>query len=62
MKPAVANTPTDTQVEVVRSFDAPVEYVWKAFTEPELVSRWMMGPPGWSMPVCEMDFRVGGQV
>jgi uncharacterized protein YndB with AHSA1/START domain len=61
MKPSAVNTPSDTQVEVVRSFDAPVDLVWKSFTVPELVSRWMIGPPGWSMPICEMDFRVGGK-
>ncbi|MEO0531813.1 MAG: SRPBCC domain-containing protein [Planctomycetota bacterium] len=61
MPPAVATTPTDTQVEVVRSFEAPIVSVWSAFTDPESVSRWMQGPPGWSMPVCEMDFRVGGK-
>lgn len=61
MKPATINTSSETQVEVVRSFDAPVASVWKSFTQPELVRRWILGPPGWSMPVCEMDFRVGGQ-
>ncbi|TWT57677.1 hypothetical protein KOR42_10410 [Thalassoglobus neptunius] len=61
MKPAAVRTPSETEVEVVRSFDASVDLVWKSFIEPELVSRWMLGPPGWSMPVCEMDFRVGGR-
>lgn len=60
MKPAEVTMPSETEVAVTRSFDAPVELVWKAFTEPELVRRWMLGPPGWTMPVCEMDFRVGG--
>ncbi len=60
MKPAAANTLSDTQVEVVRSFAAPLESVWNVFTQPELVSRWMPSPPGWSMPVSEMDFRIGG--
>lgn len=58
--PATARTLSDTQVEVVRTFAAPLEPVWNAFTQPELVSRWMPSPPGWSMPVSEMDFRVGG--
>jgi len=61
MKPSTVNTPAETQVEVVRRFDAPVDQVWQSFTVPKLVSRWMVGPPGWSMPVCEMDFRVGGR-
>jgi uncharacterized protein YndB with AHSA1/START domain len=33
---------------------------WDAHTKPELAKRWMLGPPGWSMPVCEMDVHVGG--
>ena len=61
MKPAVASTPSDTEVLVKRSFDAPAQLVWKAYTEPDLLRRWLQGPPGWSMPVCEMDLRVGGE-
>lgn len=61
MQSAAVSTPTDTQVEVARSFDAPVSQVWKPFTEADLVRRWMLGPPGWTMPICEMDFRVGGE-
>lgn len=61
MKPAVATTPSDREVLVKRSFDAPVALVWRAYTEPELVRRWLLGPPGWSLPVCEMDIRVGGK-
>lgn len=53
-------TPTPTSVRIVRSFDAPVELVWRAHTEPALVKQWMTGPEGHSLPVCEIDFRVGG--
>lgn len=53
--------PSDHEVKVVRAFHAPRELVYKAYTTPELLKRWMLGPPGWSMPVCEMDLRVGGQ-
>jgi uncharacterized protein YndB with AHSA1/START domain len=60
LKPAVVETPSEIQVEVTRSFDAPVESVWKRFTDADSVRHWMLGPPGWSMPICEMDFRVGG--
>ncbi|MEM7235766.1 MAG: SRPBCC domain-containing protein [Planctomycetota bacterium] len=60
MKPATIHTPSDTTVEVSRSFDAPVESVWKPFTDAGLVRLWMLGPPGSSMPICEMDFRLGG--
>ena len=57
---AQVTTPSDREVQVVRSFRAPAALVYRAFTEPDLVRRWMLGPPGWSMPVCEMDVRVGG--
>jgi uncharacterized protein YndB with AHSA1/START domain len=60
MKPAEASLPSDTEVLVKRSFDAPVKLVWRAYMEPDLMRRWCSGLPGWSMPVCEMDMRVGG--
>jgi uncharacterized protein YndB with AHSA1/START domain len=60
MKPAEASLPSDTEVLVKRSFDAPVKLVWRAYMEPDLMRRWCCHP-GWSMPVCEMDMRVGGQ-
>lgn len=58
---AEVTMPSDREVKVSRSFKAPRELVYRAFTEPPLVRRWMLGPPGWSMPICEMDVRVGGQ-
>lgn len=61
MKPAEASKPSDTEVLVKRSFEAPASLVWRAYTEPELVRHWLLGPPGWSMPVCDMDVRVGGK-
>jgi uncharacterized protein YndB with AHSA1/START domain len=61
MKPAEASLPSDTEVLVKRSFDAPVKLVWRAYMEEDLMRRWCGGHPGWSMPVCEMDMRVGGK-
>ncbi len=58
--PATVSRPDARTVLVTRRFDAPPAKVWRAFTEPAIVSRWMLGPPGWTMPVCEMDVRVGG--
>jgi uncharacterized protein YndB with AHSA1/START domain len=58
---AQVTLPSDREVKVTRSFKAPRTLVYRAYTEPELVRRWMLGPPGWSMPVCEMDVRVGGR-
>jgi uncharacterized protein YndB with AHSA1/START domain len=43
-----------------RELDAPVERVWAAWTEPELVKRWW-GPAGFTAPLAEMDVREGGQ-
>ena len=46
-------------VVVTRIFDAPVEEVWKAWSDPSYVTRWW-GPTGFTSPSAEMDFRVGG--
>jgi uncharacterized protein YndB with AHSA1/START domain len=51
---------SDREVKVTRSFRAPRALVYRTYTEPALVQRWLLGPPGWSMPVCEMDVRAGG--
>ena len=48
------------QVEVTRTFNAPVELVWKVWTEPELVKRWW-GPDHFTSPVAKLDFREGGK-
>ncbi len=61
MQPAEVSTPSDQEVLVKRSFDAPVDLVWRAYTEPELMRRWLTAMPGWTMPVCEMDVQVGGK-
>jgi uncharacterized protein YndB with AHSA1/START domain len=53
-------TPTPRQIVLTRVFDAPRALVFDAFTKPELLKRWF-GPRGWSLIVCEMDLRVGGQ-
>jgi uncharacterized protein YndB with AHSA1/START domain len=53
-------TPSDREIAMTRVFDAPRALVFDAHTKPELVRQWLLGPPGWSMPVCEMDVRVGG--
>ena len=57
----IVTTPTDTEILITRSFNAPREAVWDCHTKPELVRRWMLGPAGWTMPVCEIDLRVGGK-
>lgn len=54
-------TPSDREIRMTRVVDAPRPLVFEAFTNPELISRWLLGPDGWSMPVCEVDLRVGGR-
>ena len=58
---ATFTTPSDHEITVTRVFDAPRELVYEAFTKPEIVRRWLLGPDGWSMPICEMDVRPGGR-
>jgi uncharacterized protein YndB with AHSA1/START domain/effector-binding domain-containing protein len=53
-------TPGEREIAMTRVFAAPRRLVFEAFTRPELLQRWLLGPPGWSMPVCEIDLRVGG--
>jgi len=50
----------EREIVITRDLDAPRTLVWDALTRPELVRRWLLGPPGWSMPVCEIDLKVGG--
>jgi uncharacterized protein YndB with AHSA1/START domain len=53
-------TPSDREIVMTRVFDAPRTLVFDAFTKPELIRRWLLGPDGWSMPVCDVDLRAGG--
>lgn len=50
----------DREIVMSRVFDAPRRLVWDACTKPELVKQWLLGPDGWSMPVCEINLTVGG--
>lgn len=52
--------PSDREIVMTREFNAPRRLVFDALTKPELIKRWLLGPPGWSMPVCDVDLRVGG--
>ena len=53
-------TPSDREILMTRVFDAPRRLVFQAWTNPEHVPHWMLGPKGWTMPVCEIDPRPGG--
>ena len=53
-------TPGELEIVMARDFDAPPDMIFDALTKPELVRRWLTGPDGWIMPVCEIDLKVGG--
>lgn len=53
-------TPNDLDIVVTRVLTAPRRLVWDAFTNPAHVPKWLLGPPGWEMPICEIDLRAGG--
>jgi uncharacterized protein YndB with AHSA1/START domain len=57
---AVVTLPEDKQILITREFDAPKEFVYRAYTEPDLVRRWWHANRG-EMTVCDIDLRVGGQ-
>lgn len=64
MRPATTLTvdqPTDTSLVFTRRFKAPPALVFEALTTPALLRRWMTGPDGWAMSVCDVDLRVGGR-
>jgi uncharacterized protein YndB with AHSA1/START domain len=50
---------SDTQVRISRIIRGTVEQVWQAHHDPALLTRWMLGPDGWTMPVCEAATKVG---
>jgi uncharacterized protein YndB with AHSA1/START domain len=56
------STPSDEEIRLTRLFDAPRQLVFEAMTKPEHVRRWWgrLGD-GYSVPVCEIDLRVGGK-
>lgn len=50
---------SETQVRISRVIRGPIDRVWRAHHEPELLQRWLLGPDGWTMPVCEVAESVG---
>jgi uncharacterized protein YndB with AHSA1/START domain len=52
---------SDTVVRISRVIRGSVEDVWRAHNDPELLQQWMLGPDGWTMPVCEVSTEVGGK-
>ena len=54
-------TPSDREIVMTHVVDAPRALVFEAHTSPEHVPHWLTGPEGWTMPVCEIDLRPGGE-
>jgi uncharacterized protein YndB with AHSA1/START domain len=55
-------TEGDTHVVVTRRFAARPETVFRAHTEPKLIQKWLLGPDGWTMPVCISEAKPGGRI
>ena len=57
---AVVTLPADTQILIVREFDAPKHLLYRAYTEPDLIKRWWSGERG-EVTGVDVDLRVGGR-
>jgi uncharacterized protein YndB with AHSA1/START domain len=55
-------TEGDTHIVVTRRFAASPEAVYRAHLDPNLVQHWLLGPEGWTMPVCINEARPGGKI
>jgi len=53
------SAPGDREIVMTRVFDAPRHLVFEAFSKPELLKRWLLGPPGWEMVVCQVANKIG---
>ena len=62
MSKMTLKTEGDKYVIVTRRFAASPEAVYRAHTEAELVQKWLLGPDGWTMPVCISEARPGGKI
>lgn len=58
--PTLAQILSDTQVRVSRVIRGSADAIWRAYHEPGLLQRWLLGPDGWSMPVCQVATEIGG--
>lgn len=62
MSKLTLKTEGETHVIVMRHFNASPEAVYRAHTDPKLIQQWMLGPQGWTMPVCINEARPGGKI
>ena len=52
-------TPTDREIVMTRVFNAPRHLVMEAFSKPELLKQWLLGPPGWEMVMLQRRQKAG---
>jgi len=62
MSKLTIKTEGDIHLVVTRRFAASPEAVYRAHTDPKLVQQWLLGPEGWTMPVCINEARPGGKI
>ena len=62
MSKLTLKTEGDRHVVVTRRFAAPPEAVYRAHTEPSLIQKWLLGPDGWTMPICISEAQPGGKI
>src|SRR5271165_1290816 len=55
-------TEGDTHIVVTRRFNAKPDVVYRAHTDPQIIQKWLLGPDGWTMPVCISDARPQGKI
>ncbi|MGE0548255.1 MAG: SRPBCC family protein [Kofleriaceae bacterium] len=52
--------PSEDEISVTRAFAVPRALVFEAYTNPAVLKRWLLGPPGWELVVCDVDLKIGG--
>jgi len=62
MSELLLTTEGETHVVVKRRFEAAPEAVYRAHIDPELIQQWLLGPEGWTMPVCVNEGKAGGTI
>ena len=62
MSQLTVKTVGDREVVITRLFAASPEAVYRAHTDPEVIQQWLLGPDGWTMPVCINEARPGGRI
>lgn len=55
------STPSPREIQMFRVFDAPRPLVFDCWTKPDLIRKWLTGPPGWMMTECEVELWEGGR-